>query len=122
MTFTLAWDVINKVPDKKGLSLYFLKIRNDNGELNNIEVVWMKDKLGTKQLPTAELLLKGSVAYWIGTPNKGISQIGTILNISWFHNAINSVASIWRILALARDYSDWRSVFNWKLNESPLHI
>lgn len=82
----------------------------------------MKDKLGTRQLPTAELLLKGSIAYRVGEPGRGIREIGTILNITWFHNAINSVAAIWWILALARDYSERRVAFGKKLNQHPLHV
>ena len=46
----------------KGLSMFFLKMRNSDGTLNNIEVIRLKDKLGTRQLPTAELLLDGAVA------------------------------------------------------------
>ena len=43
--------------------MFFLKVRDDNGKLNNIEIQRLKDKLGTRQLPTAELLLDGAVAH-----------------------------------------------------------
>lgn len=52
--------------------MFFLKIRNEDGELNNIEIVRLKDKLGTHQLPTAELVLKGSDAVLIGDQSKGV--------------------------------------------------
>lgn len=47
----------------KGLSLFYLETRNESGKLNGIQIQRLKDKLGTRQLPTAELLLDGTVAY-----------------------------------------------------------
>ena len=47
----------------KGLALFYLEVKNEDGSLNNIELIQLKNKLGTRQLPTAELLLDGSVAY-----------------------------------------------------------
>lgn len=43
----------------KGLSLFYLEVRDAKGQLNGIEVQRLKDKLGTRQLPTAEMLLDG---------------------------------------------------------------
>jgi hypothetical protein len=43
--------------------MFFAKVRNVDGELNGIEIQRLKNKLGTKQLPTAELLLDGMNAY-----------------------------------------------------------
>lgn len=43
--------------------MFFVQVRDpSSGSLNNIEIVRLKDKLGTRQLPTAELLLDGAVA------------------------------------------------------------
>ena len=51
-------------PGTRGLSMFYLKVRSDeDGSLNGIDVVRLKDKLGTRQLPTAELLLDGAVAH-----------------------------------------------------------
>ncbi len=47
----------------KGLSMFFLTLRDENKELNGIEIHKLKNKLGTRQLPTAELLLDGTQAY-----------------------------------------------------------
>ena len=35
------------------VSLFFVKLRNEDGSLNNMEIIRLKDKLGTRQLPTA---------------------------------------------------------------------
>lgn len=42
--------------------MFYLETRDKEGNLNNIQVQKLKDKLGTRQLPTAELLLDGAVA------------------------------------------------------------
>ena len=47
----------------KGLALFYLEVKNQDGSLNNMEMIQLKNKLGTRQLPTAELLLDGTVAY-----------------------------------------------------------
>ena len=43
--------------------------------------------MGTKQLPTAELLLKGSSALLISPLGKGIKYISHMLNITRMYNA-----------------------------------
>ena len=47
------------VEGSKGLSLYYGRVRDDAGQLNGIRVVRLKNKFGTKALPTAELELDG---------------------------------------------------------------
>ena len=54
------------VPGTHGLSMFYLETHTADGALNNMEVVRLKDKLGTRQLPTAELLLDGTKAYRVG--------------------------------------------------------
>lgn len=55
----------NVTPGTKGLTMFFLKLRDEanNNKLNGIEIHKLKNKLGTRQLPTAELLLDGTKAY-----------------------------------------------------------
>lgn len=48
----------------RGLSLFYAEVsRDEDGRLRGIEVQRLKDKLGTRQMPTAELLLDGLPAY-----------------------------------------------------------
>lgn len=42
--------------------MFYAEVRDEEGRLNNIEIQRLKDKLGTRQLPTAELLLDGMKA------------------------------------------------------------
>jgi len=58
--------------------MFFLETRNSEGNLNNIEVVRLKDKLGTRQVPTAELLLDGTNAVKVRASDPLLSNIGFI--------------------------------------------
>ena len=74
MTLTLAR--INEgdgqiKPGSRGLSMFYLELRDKNEKLNNIQVHKLKNKLGTRQLPTAELNLVGSKSKIIGSEGKG---------------------------------------------------
>jgi alkylation response protein AidB-like acyl-CoA dehydrogenase len=54
-------------------------------ELNGIQTQRLKQKLGTRALPTAELELKGVRAYLIGEESRGTKEIATVLNIARTH-------------------------------------
>lgn len=84
-------------------------------------MVRLKNKLGTKQLPTAELLLDGTIAERIGDPGRGVAGIANMLNITRIHNAVASIGGMRRIVSLARDYSTKRSVFGQTQAKWPLH-
>jgi alkylation response protein AidB-like acyl-CoA dehydrogenase len=46
-------------------------VRNQDGSLNGITIARLKDKLGTKALPTAELDLKNTEAILLGEEERG---------------------------------------------------
>lgn len=60
--------------------MFLVYVRNEAGELNNILVHKLKDKSGTKPLPTAELELRGTRALLIGEPGKGVRNISYLFN------------------------------------------
>jgi alkylation response protein AidB-like acyl-CoA dehydrogenase len=84
------------VPGNKGLALFFVRLRGPDGRLQGIEVRRLKDKLGTRQLPTAELLLAGTPCRKISPSGRGIQTIATLVNVTRIYN---SIAAIGRSLA-----------------------
>lgn len=55
---------VSMAQGSRGLSLFYAEVsRDQDGRLKGIEVQRLKDKLGTRQMPTAELLLDGLQAY-----------------------------------------------------------
>jgi putative acyl-CoA dehydrogenase len=119
IAMTLARDEALDADGK--LSLFGLELRDAQGNLNNIFVHQLKDKLGTQALPTAELTLQGTPALRIGEPGRGVKTITTILNITRFYNAVCAVSYMRRGLALAEDYARRRRAFGKLLIEHPLH-
>jgi alkylation response protein AidB-like acyl-CoA dehydrogenase len=107
----------------RGLALFRIHRMNPDGTRNAIVVRRLKDKLGTRSLPTAELELQGAVAHPVGDPldGGGVRKIATMLNITRIHNAIGSVGSLARGLAWARAYALSRSVFGMPLHAAPAH-
>jgi putative acyl-CoA dehydrogenase len=112
----------NTVPGSRGLGLFYLETRDSAGALNNIVIHRLKDKLGTRSLPTAELSMEGSRAKMLGAPGDGVRNITTLVNITRLHNVIGALSGMRRALALARDYAQRREVFGKQLIDQPLHV
>lgn len=117
ISFTLA-----KTENNPKLSMFYLKTRDQEGQLNNIQVMKMKNKLGTRQLPTAELLLDGCEAQLIGVEGRGIACISNMLTVTRIHNSNSAVSAMRKILSLSRDYARRRSAFGNPIYKHPLHI
>lgn len=126
MTVTLARIVdeeTGQVPaGSKGLSCFLVHVRDSEHKLNSIDIQRLKNKLGTKQLPTAELELNGTVAYLLSKEGKGINLIANLINITRIYNSIAACGFMRRMIAIVRDYSARRIVFNSYLNNNNLHL
>ena len=105
----------------RGLALFLVELRDTNGRLRNILVNRLKDKLGTRKVPTAELTLDGTPAIMVGAANDGVRQITPMLSVTRTWNAVSAVSAMRRGLALAKDYARRRSAFGALLVDKPLH-
>jgi acyl-CoA dehydrogenase len=106
----------------RGLALFYVETRDEHGRLQNIEINRLKDKLGTRKVPTAELTLNGTPARLVSGTTDGVRNITPLLNITRLWNGISSVALMRRGLALAFDYAKKRVAFDAPLSEKPLHV
>ena len=107
-----------------GLALFRVHRFLDDGERNAILVRRLKDKLGTRALPTAELELQGALAYPVGepVPGTGVKRIATMLNLTRIHNSLGASGALGRGLAWARAYARVREVFGRPLHTMPAHL
>jgi hypothetical protein len=78
---------------------------NGNQEMNGIRIHRLKNKLGTKALPTAELELNGMRAWLVGEEGRGVPVISTILNVTRYYNIAGSVAGVGRALGVVRAFA-----------------
>ncbi|HEX5179399.1 MAG TPA: acyl-CoA dehydrogenase family protein [Gemmatimonadaceae bacterium] len=106
----------------RGLSLFYLELRDEAGRPRDMRVLRLKEKLGTRALPTAEIELDGTPAWLVGGEGHGVRKIATVLTITRVYNAMASVAGMRRAIALARDYARRRVAFGRPLSEHPLHV
>lgn len=109
-------------PGSKGLALFYVPIREDNGLADGIYVNRLKDKLGTRKLPTAELTLDGAAAYPVTDELRhGTRALTPMLTVTRTWNAVTAAAYLRRGVALARDYARKRTAFGDNLLDHPLH-
>ena len=103
------------------LALFYLETRDADGGWNGIRIDRLKSKLGTRELPTAEIHLDGAVAEPVGELAHGVRLIAPMLNVTRTWNAVCALATMRRCLALAFDHAARRRAFGRSLIEQPLH-
>jgi putative acyl-CoA dehydrogenase len=111
MALTLA-----KIEGSEKLSLFCVEVADGGIEVNRL-----KEKLGTRALPTAELTLKETPATLIGEEGRGVANISGMLNITRYYNAVASTSAMSYAKLLAGDYSQKRKAFGKPLIDHPLH-
>lgn len=112
---------VNAEPGSRGLSLFALELRGPDGGWNGLRVRRLKDKYGTRGLPTAELDLDGAVAVPVGGIGGGIAKVASVLHVARMASAQAGPGATGHLLQLARDYARRRVVRGGLLEESPLH-
>ena len=106
----------------RGLALFYIETRDAEGRLRNIQINRLKDKLGTRKVPTAELTLEGTPAELVMGTTEGVRNITPMLNITRLWNGISAASLMRRSVALALDYARRRVAFGAPLAEKPLHM
>ncbi|RMD41632.1 hypothetical protein DV735_g3490, partial [Chaetothyriales sp. CBS 134920] len=116
---------------EKGIGAFFAPMRRAAGNssapnasvMNGVQISRLKEKLGTKAVPTAELVLSDMRGWLVGEEGQGVKMITAILNITRLHTACGSVGD-WRAgLAVSRAFTRVRSVQgNKPLSKNVQHI
>ncbi|KAG8214654.1 hypothetical protein J3R82DRAFT_9732 [Butyriboletus roseoflavus] len=91
---------------------------------NGIYTHRLKNKIGTHMVPTAELTLKSTTAYLLGSLNHGVRNILPVLYITRIHSAISGTGHLRKCLEIAIAYSKVRSISGGKqlLEENAVHV
>ncbi len=116
MALTLA-----RIEGEAGLTLFCVELNRQAGQgIAGIRINRLKDKLGTKALPTAELTLDGVVATQIGPINRGVASIANMLNVTRYYNAVASASSMALSTLLVQEYAKIRQAFGKAIGEHVL--
>lgn len=88
---------------------------------NSYVINRIKWKMGTSELPTAEIQYKGALAYPIGPKDRGIAvAVGIVLTLSRLEIGIACAGFMLRASREANLYGDFRTVFGKKVKDYPL--
>jgi len=108
--------------DGSPVGLFFVPARlpGERGR-NGHTVDQLKDKLGTRELATAEVTFHGARAYPVGPLDRGLSNlVRHVLVPSRFHCVLIAAASLRRARRIVDAYTDFRRAFGRSLSEFSL--
>jgi len=103
----------------RGLALFALPRHRADGSLN-YHIRRLKDKIGTRSVPTGEVELLHSEAHPLGPQEGGIYLILEVLNLSRVANSVGSAALAQRALAEALAFAERRTAFGKPVLAHPL--
>lgn len=88
---------------------------------NHYRINRLKNKMGTCELPTAEISFDGALAYPVDQTDKGISRVvGIVLARSRLTIGIFSAAVMMRAVREAANYADFRHAFGRPIGNFPM--
>jgi alkylation response protein AidB-like acyl-CoA dehydrogenase len=88
---------------------------------NGYRINRLKWKMGTCELPTAEIQYEGAVAYPVGPKDRGLAAVvGIVLTLSRLSIGIASSAFMARVTREAKLYSEFREAFGKPIGQFPL--
>jgi acyl-CoA dehydrogenase len=105
-----------------GLGLYLVPSHIDEkwSVPNKIQITHLKDKMGTKGLPTGEVTLDGTVAHEIAPAGQGLRVMMLALGCSRVHNAMAAAGVMYRCYMEALCWAENRKTFGKKLIDRPM--
>jgi alkylation response protein AidB-like acyl-CoA dehydrogenase len=109
--------------DSRSLAPFLVpRYRADGGTAQGIRLHRLKEKLGTRAVPTAEIGLLDAYAVPLGDPEGGgLARMMTLVVVTRLHNAAAAAAGMRRGLDHARAYARVRHVAGGPLHANPLH-
>jgi acyl-CoA dehydrogenase len=104
----------------RGLGLFLMPRRLDDGTRNRYRINRLKDKLGSRSMATGELTLEGAFAHQVGELDRGFVHMMDMVNSSRLSNAMRAAAMTRRGLLEATTHAAGRVAFGRRLDELPL--
>lgn len=105
----------------RGVGLFLVPRETEEGKNNGFRLDRLKDKLGTRSLPTAEMTLLGARGWPLGELHSGLSNmVRVVLTTSRFWNAMAAAATIRAAQRIGQGYADFRQAFGRSVADFPL--
>ncbi|TDF64515.1 acyl-CoA dehydrogenase family protein [Cupriavidus sp. L7L] len=108
-------------PDgSRGLALFAMPKHLDDGSRNRYRVARLKEKMGTRSMPSGEVIFDGALAYLVGDIGQGLKQMLDQVNLSRLSHGVRAAAMMRRCLNEALAVSHYRVAFGRRLIDMPL--
>lgn len=105
----------------RGIGLFLVPARIAGGRRNEYRVERLKHKLGTRELPTAEVEFDNAVGFDVCPLDRGLATlVGTVLTTSRIHCIIAAAAGLARARREAEAYARFRTAFGRPISQFPL--
>src|ERR1700710_1679667 len=104
----------------RGVGLFLMPRRLDDGSSNHYRIVRLKDKLGTRSMASGEIKLEGAIAYAVGKLDRGFVQMAEMVNSSRLSNGVKSTALMRRAHHDAIAVARGPRVFGQRIIDLPL--
>ncbi len=107
-----------------GLAIFAVPRHLDDGSRNNFRIMRLKDKMGTKSMPSGEIVFEGAVAYPFGDvgakANPGLRQMMDQVVMSRLSHGVRAAGMMRRCLNEALVTAQNREVFGETIINKPL--
>lgn len=104
----------------KGLGLFLVPRRLPSGDVNDFSLRRLKDKLGTRSMPSAEMDFNGALAYAVGPVQRGFSTVMTqVISTSRLYNTLGCAGIAHSATLWARGYALSRQAFGTPILQFP---
>jgi alkylation response protein AidB-like acyl-CoA dehydrogenase len=107
-------------PGTKGLALFLLPRTLPDGTPNAYRIIRLKDKLGTRDMASGEIVLEGALAHLVGDPKRGFVQMTDMINMSRLSNGMRAAGIMRRALTESLYICRNRIAFGKRLIDLPL--
>jgi len=104
----------------KGLGMFLVPRTLPDGSRNGYTVRRLKEKLGSKSMPTGEYEFHDAVGYPVGDITRGFAQMTEMINVSRLSNGMRAAALMRRSVLEAVTHARGRSAFGKALIDLPL--
>lgn len=104
----------------RGVGLFMMPRTLPDGTRNTYYIKRLKDKFGTRSMPSGEMSLENAWALQIGELDRGFRQMTEMVNTSRLSNAMRAVSLMRRSIKEATEYIKDRVVFGRRLIDQPL--
>lgn len=104
----------------KGISLFLVPRRLDDGSYNAYRILRLKPKLGTRSMASGEIHLEGARAWLVGEAGRGFNHMADMVNSSRLSNGMRAAGLMRRACSEALFVARNRRAFGKRLIDLPL--